>query len=150
MFDSTLLFVDPGKEGKKDLPEYLKSISQNFKKLIISTKDIEKYNNMDCEIIIPGNKDSFFQRIYTGLFFADTENLIATGPEINFYVEDELSVLMKNLHKGVDAALYIKDGAIQPFPGAYSHRIINKFKDTDAEKIESSFLKRLKINRINI
>lgn len=152
MIDTTLICVDQKNEKSAWFGEYLKDQELKFKNIIIVSETPENYFESDFKIIRPFHENSDISKIYTGIFFSGTENSLIIGTDyfpLNMGVVEKL---LKNHHNGVDSTMvFIEDGINKnphPFFGVYSKKIINKFKGIEIERLEASYLKRLKINKL--
>jgi hypothetical protein len=145
---SGFLCIHEKNSSISDLNTIMEQTSLFFDKVSLVTQYPEMLGNFKFNIIVPFYPDSFFYTIYTGIFFLETEKIIAASSNFKFSDLNIFNILNKNLHKGVDAAMFYKNNNPEPLPGAYSYKIINKFKNTDPEKADDVFLKRLKINKI--
>ncbi|MGM0417795.1 MAG: hypothetical protein ACQEQS_03620 [Thermodesulfobacteriota bacterium] len=148
MSGSGFLCIHEKNSSLSELNTIMKQAAPFFDKTCIVTKYPEILGDFNFNIVVPFYPDSFFYTIYTGIFFLESEKIIAAQSNFNFSDLNIFNILNKNLHNGVDAAIFYKDNNPEPLPGAYSYKIINKFKNTDPEKADDVFFKRLKINKI--
>ena len=148
MIDTLLLCIHRENEEITGFEKRFSLCMEKFKKVMIVSSKPQLFTDFDCEIIKPFQKKSDLLKIYTGLFFSEDKEIIAASSSYFPLEEKHCTTLLKNLHKGVDCSMFYKDNELNPFYGAYSRKIIDKFKNTSAENFERTFLKRLKINKI--
>lgn len=152
MIDTTLICVDQKNESHDFIGKYLKNQELNFKNIIIVSDEPENYFESDFKIIRPFHENSDISKIYTGIFFSGAENSLITGSGYFPFNMGVVEKLLKNHHNGVDSTMVFTgdgtNGNPHPFFGVYSKKIINKFKGIEIERLEASYLKRLKINKL--
>lgn len=148
MFDITLLFIYEKNMNFEEIKESLDRYSPLFKKIVIGAKDPESIIDLDYEIVMPIKGDSIYSILYSGLYILGDEKIAAVSSKSEYTNMEDFLILLKNLHGGVDAAMFMENKEIIPLPGIYSNKIINKFRDSEEKNFEQTFLKRLKINKI--
>ncbi|MCB9481952.1 MAG: hypothetical protein H6680_09070 [Desulfobacteraceae bacterium] len=119
-----------------------------FEKVLIISQSPEVFDDFLFPVIVPFKENSFFSCVYSGLFFMENKNIIVFDSKFSRFDLKTAEKLMKNLHKSVDAALFYENDQYISTPGAYSSKILNKFKINAFDNYDESFLKRLKINKI--
>jgi endonuclease III-like uncharacterized protein len=78
----------------------------------------------------------------------ENKNIIVFDSNLFEFDLKKTEKLMKNLHNSVDAALFYENNQYVLTPGAYSSKILNKFKKNAFDNYDEVFFKRLKINKI--
>jgi hypothetical protein len=126
----------------------LKFAATFFEKAVVVSQYPEVFDEFSFPVIVPFKENSFFSCIYSGLFFMENKNIIVFDSNLFEFDLKKTEKLMKNLHKSVDAALFYENNQYVLTPGAYSSKILNKFKENAFDNYDEPFLKRLKINKI--
>lgn len=149
MKDYGLVLIHNKEENSFKIDQKLESVKGFFKSIVIVSHSPEKFGESLFPVIVPFMGNSFFSQIYSGLFFMEDKNILALDSGFLFPVLKNLEKLKKNLHKGVDAALFYEKNKYILTPGAYSTKILNKFRknvfDPDYDEL---FIQRMKINKI--
>jgi hypothetical protein len=148
MNDYGLVLIHNKEQNISKIKQDIDAAAGFFKKTVIVSQNPEVFDALSYSVIVPFMENSFFSFIYSGLFFMENKDVIVfdlNSVEPDFRLAEKL---MKNLHNSVDAALFYEDDKYKLVPGAYSSKILNKFKTNAFDNYDELFLKRLKINKI--
>ncbi|MDY0360262.1 MAG: hypothetical protein RBR08_02300 [Desulforegulaceae bacterium] len=126
----------------------LENANRFFEKAVVVSQYPEVFDEFSFPVIVPFIKNSFFSCVYSGLFYMENKNIIVFDSNLFEFDLKKTEKLMKNLHNSVDAALFYENNQYVLTPGAYSSKILNKFKKNAFDNYDEVFFKRLKINKI--
>jgi len=149
MLNSTILCIHQKENDNENFYSWLKNTKNFFKERIIITEDTKPFADYNSEIIYPFHGKSRFSFILSGLFFSSTEKNFVIRTDLFPFNLNEAEILLKNLHSAVDSAMFFEYGRdMNPFFASYSRKIFNKFKSSSFDELETSFVRRLKINKV--